>query len=122
VSIVYLLIVFGTMEYGRMIFAYNIVSTASRDGARWASVRGTGGRTVASAANIQSYVASRSMGYLQPADVEVSWNPVGSGLTPDNVAGNTITVTARYRFTPIVPLLPQATRNLSSTARMVISR
>jgi len=115
VSFVYFLIIFGTMEFGRMIFDYNVVSTAARDGARWASVRGTTSGHIASATDVKNYVVSRSLSLLRAADVTVTW-PNG------NTAGNPVQVTTQYTFTPIVPLLPQTSRTLSSTVRMVISR
>jgi Flp pilus assembly protein TadG len=115
VSFVYFLIVFGTMEFGRMIFDYNIVSTVTRDGARWASVRGNASGRTASPANVKDYVVSRSLGLLEPSDVTVTW-PTG------NDPGDTVEITAQYTFTPTVPLLPQTARTLSSTARMIIVR
>ena len=121
VSIVFFTIVFGIMEFGRMIFDYNIVSTVARDGARWASVRGSTSGHAASVLDVQTYVASRSVGLLTPSDVTPTWPDPGAG--PPNAAGKTVHVNARYTFAPIIlVLLPSTARTLSSTATMVIVR
>ena len=38
---VFLMIVFGTIDFGRMVFAYNFVSYAAREATRYAAVHGT---------------------------------------------------------------------------------
>ena len=119
VAMVYFLFIFGTMDFGRMIFDFNIVSTAARDGVRWASVRGAssdhpqvGGATQA---DVQAYVISRSLGLLTAPDVTVTW-------IPTNDPGAIVQVQTQYNFTSVVPFLPQSVTNLQSTTTMTISR
>ena len=40
-SIVFLMTIFGTLQFGLMVWHYNMISNLAQEGARWASVRGT---------------------------------------------------------------------------------
>ena len=119
VAIVFFTIVFGIMEFGRMIFDYNIVAQASREGARYASVRGATSGHAATADAVKTYVVNKSVGLLTTSNVTVTW-PDG-GATP-NASGKNVQVTTTYNFNPIVTLVPSATWPLSSTTKMVIVR
>ena len=114
-STLFFTITFGTIEFGRMILDYNIVSNAAREGVRYAAVRGSSSGHAASAGDVQTYVASRSVGLLSTSNVAVTW-PTGNG------PGHAVQVQVQYSFTPIVTLLPQTAINLSSTTRSIILR
>ncbi|HYU79379.1 MAG TPA: TadE/TadG family type IV pilus assembly protein [Vicinamibacterales bacterium] len=114
VAIVFFMITMGIMEYARMILAYDVVANATRDGVRYAAVRGAQSAHIASASDIKTYVASHSMGHLSVSNVTVTW-------TPNNSTGSTVQVQSQYNFQSIVPLLPQDVVTLSSTAKMVIT-
>ena len=116
-SIVFFMFVFGTAEYGRMVFDYNIVSTAAREGARWASARGATSGHQASASDVKSYVAGRSMGRLSSSDVTVTWPD-----TLGNEPGGRVVVQTQRNFQPIVGVLPAGLTTLRSTASMIIGR
>src|SRR6266404_2403448 len=71
--VLFLVLTFGIVDAGRLIYAYNAVSSSAREGVRWAAVRGgTSGRT-ASKADIQDFVQSKTVGV--PVTVDVSWLP-----------------------------------------------
>ena len=114
-SILFFTITFGTIEFGRMILDYNIVSNAAREGVRYASLRGASSGRAVSANDVATYVASRSVGLLTPANVTVSW-------PTNNAVGSVVQVQVQYSFTPIVTLLPQTAVNLSSTTKAYIVR
>src|SRR4029453_16216061 len=61
VSIVFFTFVFGVTEFGRMIYEYNLIATATRDGARWACVRGTNSGHPAGVSQIRNYVVGRAL-------------------------------------------------------------
>jgi len=111
-----IVLAFGIMDAGRLIYAYNAVSLSAREGVRWAAVRGGASGHAASQADIQDFVQSKTVGV--PVTVDATWLPDGN-----NQPGSTVVVTVRYAFAPIapLPLVPQ-TINLASTSRMVISR
>ena len=121
-SILFLLITFGTMEYGRMIFDYNVVAHATREGARWAAVHGaSAGDAAASPTAIKTYVANHSLGFIQADNVTVDWS-LPNGNSGTNKPGNTVRVRAQATFQTGAPLLPVLSVDLASQTKMVIAR
>jgi Flp pilus assembly protein TadG len=112
-AVPFFMIMFGTMEFGRMIWQNNVIANAAKDGARWAAVRGNDATTPASASDVRTYVQGRAFG-LAPT-VTTTWSP-------DNKAGSTVSVDVTLDFSPGVTLLPQATIHLRSKAQMLIAR
>ena len=114
-STLFLTVTFGTIEFGRMILDYNVVSNAAREGVRYAAVRGSRSGRAASATDVAAYVASKSGGRLSPSNVTVTW-------PTDNAPGSVVQVQVRYGFTPIVTLLRRTAVNLSTTTEANILR
>jgi Flp pilus assembly protein TadG len=112
----FLMIMFGIIDFSRAVFAYNSVEYASREGARWASVRGVQSGQEASAGDVQAFVMKQLVG-LTASDttVNVNW---ASGKTP----GAFVTVTVNHNFQPIAPYIPTGTWQLQGLSRMVISQ
>ena len=110
----FLVLAFGIVDAGRLIYAYNVVSSSAREGVRWAAVRGGASGYAASKADIQSFVQSKTVGV--PVTVDATW-------LPDSQPGSSVVVTVTNDFAPIAPLpfVPK-TIKLTSTSRMVISR
>ena len=114
--VLFLVLAFGIVDAGRLIYAYNAVSLSAREGVRWAAVRGGASGHAASKADIQSFVQSKTVGV--PVTVDATWLPDGN-----NQPGSSVVVTVTNDFAPIAPLpLVPKTIKLSSTSRMVISR
>ena len=114
--LLFLVLAFGIVDAGRLIYAYNVVSSSAREGVRWAAVRGGASGHAASKADIQSFVQSKTVGV--PVTVDATWLPDGN-----NQPGSSVVVTVTNDFAPIAPLpLVPKTIKLSSTSRMVISR
>src|SRR5439155_20116088 len=89
------MVMFGILDAGRLIYNYCAVSFSAREGVRWAIVRGaTSGRS-ASAADVSNYVQSMSMGV--PVNVSVSWSP-------DNQPGSAVLRTVQNDFPAIAPV------------------
>jgi Flp pilus assembly protein TadG len=114
-SVVFFTLIFGIIQFGRAVFQYNTVSNLAQEGARWASVHGAASDTPGTAAQLQSYVESRSPGF-----------PVTVTATPANPSavapGNTVSVRVVSSFDPAVSLIPSATLSLESTAKMIVTR
>jgi hypothetical protein len=139
-----LLVVYGLLEAGRLIFTYAAVATASRDAVRYASASGL----MSSSSDFLTYEdcdgirnRARNAGFLmnlQPEQVRIYWdhpgiqnNPVeyclpgsstdpvvgqtGTGLT----AGDRVLVNVTVHYTLLLPLVPFTSRDISSgnTAR-----
>jgi Flp pilus assembly protein TadG len=110
----FFIIVFGTVEFGRMIWQDNVVASAAKDGARWAAVRGASSDSPATVDSVRTYVQSRAPGLT--VTVNTFWDP------GDMQAGSVVTVRVEGSFQSIVPILPQGLITLRSTAQMVIAR
>jgi Flp pilus assembly protein TadG len=115
-SVIFFMTLFGTIEFGRGIWQYNMVSDLAQEGARWASVHGSSSLSPANQAAVQTFVRSRALSF----SVNVTTDP---GAGPVAVApGSTISVTVTSSFQPLTAFIPNAVWNLTSTATMVVSR
>jgi Flp pilus assembly protein TadG len=114
-SVLFFTVVFGIVQFGLAVWQYNAVSNLAQEGARWASVRGSSSSMPATAAQLQTFVESRSPGFA----VTVTATPTNpSAATP----GGVISVQVTSSFNMATPLIPAASMTLSSTAQMVVSR
>src|SRR5919197_1593111 len=107
VLVLFVVVTFGIVDAGRLIFAYNALSLSAREGVRYAIVRGSASLQPATEGDIRTYVRRKTVGV--PVDVAVRW--------PDGTAE----VTVRSTFTPVTPFAPGPI-NLASSSRMLISR
>lgn len=96
-------LIFGIIEFGRLIYAYSVVANAAREGARFASVNPT-----ATAGDVQAAAQALAVGV--PITVV--------GYTPPTAASRQVEVTVTHTFTPVTPFAP--TIPLSSTARQYL--
>jgi Flp pilus assembly protein TadG len=114
-SVIFFITVFGTIEFGLAIYRYNMVADLAQEGARWAAVHGSTSASPATAAQLQTYVQSRSPGFT----VTVTATPADpSGVPP----GGIIAIQVDSSFSPVTSLIPSTTLNLQSTARMTVFR
>lgn len=140
-SLVFLAMLIGAYQALLALYTVNFVSDAAREATRYAAVRGSTSCTNtpnltncnATSAQIQSYI--QGLGYpgikTSKLTVTTTWL-AASSTTPTtwsscttgtcNAPGNMAKVVATYAFTLSVPFAPNATFNLSSTSRMVISQ
>lgn len=130
-----LLLVFGVIEFGRLLFTYSMVSAASREAARYGAASGKVN------GNIQRYrdcdgirAAALRVGGLagvQSANVTISYDrgpntPIYSGACPPPAdekvnLGDRVTVGVVALYRPIVPLLNMPVIPISSsTTRTLI--
>jgi Flp pilus assembly protein TadG len=116
----FLLLTFGIIQFGRGIYAYNLVSYAAREGSRWASVRGADNTTPsgpATSGTVSSFVKGKVAGVDTNAlSVATTW-PNGN-----KNPGSPVDVTVSYPFPLSIPFISTATLQLSSTSEMVISQ
>jgi Flp pilus assembly protein TadG len=91
VAPVFLLLVFGMIEYGRMVMVQQIITNASREGARTAVLDGATTASVETAVN--NYLSS---GSISGATVTVSPNPPSSAQY-----GDPVTVTVSVPFSQV---------------------
>jgi Flp pilus assembly protein TadG len=112
--VVFMTVIFGTMEFGRMIWAYNLVSHAVREATRYAMVHGRSSSHPATTDDIKSVITSQAVG-LDPTSlkVNVSW-------IPDNKPGSAVKVALTYTFTAMTGLVGSGT--FGSTSQVIISQ
>jgi Flp pilus assembly protein TadG len=109
----WLLLTFGIVDGGRLLFEYNVVSNAAREGVRWAAVRGQASGRAASRNDIITYVQNLGLGLALNVDPQ---------FVPDNKQGSTVRVTVTRTFAPAVALFTSAGIGLRSSSQMTIAR
>jgi Flp pilus assembly protein TadG len=133
-----MLLIFGAVDLGRAVFAYNTIANAARDGARVAAVNQIQtspdcleNKPVEDVLNPHWSIkqcaaqAAKTLG-VTSSDVSVSYAPpAGTSLacTPLNV-GCIASVTVTYQFTPITPIAGSiiGTITMQSTSQMPLER
>lgn len=116
VAAVFLMLLVGIMEFGRLGFAYNEVSFAAQRAVRYAAVRGSTSGHAASAADVQA-AALVYTGALDNSMVTVT-----TTWTPDNHPGSTVQVKVAYNFATVLVPLSASTLTVQTTARDVIAQ
>jgi len=97
---VFLLMVYGFMELGRMLFLQNMLGHAVYEAQRYAVVHGSIATTPATADTIEAeVVASASALDADLLTVDVTF-------APDNAPGSTVTIDATYDFQFMTDLIP----------------
>lgn len=136
---VFMACVFGFMELCVVLFMLNSVNEAARQGARWASVRGTSSSVTSSgtttcvnphittcpaqSSDIQNYVDTMPGMSASRTTVTVNWcNAAGTSCTTTEsnaTPGNMVEVKVSYKFAS-VPYFSSTAITLTSTAEKVI--
>jgi Flp pilus assembly protein TadG len=114
VSILFCLLVFGIMEFGRAVWIYNTVAHLAKEGARFAMVRGSESNHTATPTDVETYVSERAAG-MTGLTVTTTWDD--SSKDP----GTVVQVQVDKDFDPALPLVGLGPFTLSSTSRMVIT-
>ncbi len=127
-TLVLLTLLFGIIDVGRALYAYDYVSDAARQAARFAVVRGTtcsglSGGCPAGPSDIQTYVQTNAIG-IDTSTLTVASHCVPPGLTPTSPPcspGTPVQVTIQYGFGFVSPLSPQSWQ-MSNTSQIVTSQ
>lgn len=111
------LILFGIVDFGRALYAYDAIADAARIGTRYAIVHGSSSSSPATSSTISTYVTGQCCAGLSTSALTVTttWNP-------NNNPGSTVNIQVQYNFNFILPFLPSATVPMSATSQMVISQ
>lgn len=126
-----LLIMFGILEFGRVMYTYHTVSNAARLGSRWAMVRGSQCSKLdhcnATSSDVQTWVRSQvPMVDGNSLNVNASWSNSTDPSTDcaaggTNVPGHLVCVNVQYPFNFAIPFVSSSALTLSSTSKMVIA-
>ena len=123
---VLLLMIAGIIDFGRLTFAYSFVAQTARQGARWASVRGSQCTILdhcnAGSSDVQNYAQGLVVGITEPSGIGAQLNFNCPNGTHTNAPGCTdvVSVSYNYKFT-VLPFLASVQIPISSSSQMVIS-
>ena len=131
---VFFLVLFAIIEAGRFMFYYEILNNATREGARYAIVNGanslicpTGPPASGSIScdpagdDVVDRVRDAAFGALGVGvAVTPTWHD-GAGVPADNSRGYTVTVTAAYTYTSLVPLVPLPPITVEAESSLVVN-
>ncbi|MGC9222779.1 MAG: TadE/TadG family type IV pilus assembly protein [Terracidiphilus sp.] len=141
--LLFLALLLGVIEFGWLFLAYQNVSDAARQAARWASVRGGSScwnvsnlpYCNATSADITNYVQNLYEPAIDSSKLAVTtnwcaanWNQItyttswpSCSTAGSNAAGNQVQVTVTYQFPITIPYLNK-TFTLTSTGAMAIAQ
>jgi Flp pilus assembly protein TadG len=126
-----LLLIFGIVDAGRLIFTYNNISNAARDGARVAIVnQSTSGTDTCDTTSATAWPTGCAVtsGFnlgLTPADVSVDYrDPTDTGACASMSIGCLAVVTVTGHFQAITPVIGQLMGpiTLDSTVKIPVER
>lgn len=127
----FMLIIFGIVDAGRLIYTYNTVANAARDGARVAIVnQSTSGSdtcdTTSATAWSTGCAIESGLGLgLQPADIVVEYrNPTDTAACATPIIGCIAAVEVTGTYQPLTPVIGQliGVVPVTSTSKMAIER
>jgi Flp pilus assembly protein TadG len=124
---VLLLIFMGIVDFGRVIYAYNSVSNAAREGARIGIVDQRTGAGGAYLAAIEAANQATALGLdpRNPSQVLVTFpDPTPTHTCPIVSVGCPISVRVQYQFTAITPIIGRIIGPITvgSTAELPVER
>ena len=103
----YLMLMLGVAELGRACYEYNTLNKLVRAGAKYISREANSGAGVVDITNAKRNATRNLVVFGTPAG---TGSALLSGLTVSNItvtaAGNNITVTASYDYTPLFVVIP----------------
>lgn len=114
--LLFFVLLFAVMEFGRLVASYNILAGATREGVRYAIVHGSASGAPASSDDIATVVKRWAVGLDRNAiTVNTTWTP-GKG------PGSKVQVQARYAVVPLTGLIYGSSITIGSSSQMVISQ
>ena len=115
IALLFFMLIFGIVEFGRLLLMYHYVGHSAREGSRYAIVHGSTSLSPANDADVENYVKSISPFDPKDVDVDTTW-PDGN-----NNPKSKVNVKVDYPFAFILPIWFGPSITLSSTSQMVIS-
>jgi Flp pilus assembly protein TadG len=112
----FLLIVFGILDVGRLLYASYTLDNATRQAARVAAVNGADSGSPITDAEVETLVRQKAL-FLRPDEVAVTVS-----FAPDNRPGSAVTIETAYLFNYLLLPIAPGGIDLGSTASMTITR
>jgi Flp pilus assembly protein TadG len=128
-TVIILTVLFGIIDMGRALYAFDWVSDAARRGTRYAMVRGTSSCTgspqlsdcKAGPPLITTYIEGNAFALDQSAITVIAqcWPSSHAFDPPPCTPGKTVAVTVQYNFAFLSPFTPHSWTMTSSSIRTV---
>lgn len=120
----FLMMLFGIIDFGRAFYTYNFVSYAARKGTRYAIVRGSAcSGCTASASDVENYVKKPPPeGIAEPGIDPTKMTVTTTWPDGNKNPRSRVNVQVQYNFQFILPFLPSSGWAMKSTSQMVISQ
>ena len=136
---IFFMLLFGIIEAGRFIFYYEVLNNATREGARYAIVNGSRSLTCSTGPAAPNTSSCDPTGDdVVDAVRRTAFGMVGTQITVErcwwyttcdftthgdgnNARGATVTVTARYTYSTLVPLVPLPTITVTAESSLVVN-
>lgn len=137
-----LLMLFGIIDFSRLLYTEHAVTHLARTGARWAIVHGSASKSPDTAASVQAYVRGLNTPLMDANSISVAtaWPTPAASASPgpaacpapdpsatpsgtsnaNNSRGNAVCVTVTYTFHYLA--LSKPNKSVTSTSEMVISQ
>ncbi len=112
---VFLSLVIGTVEIGRVLYTTHALGYAAREGVRYAMVRGADNPTPATTTNIEDIVKARATA-LDPAKMVIAVT-----YAPDNSPGSLVTVQVTYDHEFFMPFYSFESINLTNSSQRIVT-
>jgi len=111
----FFLAMFGTIDFGRAMWAYSTIESAATEGARYAAIRGSNKLFPATATEVKTFVAGRAYALdVNTGNVTVNW-------APNNDPGSQVTVQVDYDFSFLmIGFLPLPAVQLSTSSTLTV--
>ena len=114
ITALFLILLMGITDFGRMGFAYNSIAYAAHRAARWASTRGSSSGHAAAVADVQAE-AQANLTALDKTQLTV-----GVSWSPNNNPGSTVQVQLTYNFKPLLIPISSTTLRLKNTSAQIV--
>ena len=111
-------LVYAVMEFGRMVYSYNVLAGATREATRYAFVHGGSSGATADQATLATKVKSWAIG-LDPNSITVTatWSDPAT-----KAPKSTVQVVSQYTMSPFTRLISAGNFVMSTRSEMVISQ
>jgi Flp pilus assembly protein TadG len=114
-SIPFLMIVFGVIDFGRVIFAYSALAHGTREAVRVATVSGSHSSSPITDVQIQDLVRARAVGLTSSGvTVTTTW-------LPNNDPGSRVRLVSTYTFQPVTTVAFGLPFSLTSRTEQTIT-
>ena len=130
VAPIFFLLLFAIIDFGRYVYYVQVINNAAREGARYAIVHGSRGipssgspaapdttSSDPSGANVKAVVRTYAVGVIGSAadlDIDAVWDP-------HNGRESVVTVSVRYPFRSMIPLVPIPSIDITGASTLVIN-